>query len=211
MNAVFFSLDITKLRISSDPPHFYTGCQYIEQPLFLTFEQAKEKAREVAKAAFHAPDRTLQMLQNVTLQHLVQSSTASHDVYWTYTDDSGTKIDSILTLRALAADTSEAKAFYTYHLNALNIPVMPTKQRCYDSVVKLHGPMYATFEDAKQALLVFCKDTHSYPSLHEQVNGMSRDLMNIGKWKKSFKEDYASLSVGLQELRLDIFRLSLEV
>jgi len=39
---------------------------------------------------------------------------------------------------------------------------------------------------------------------------MSKDLMNIGKWKKSFKEDYASLSAGLQKLRLDIFRLSLE-
>jgi len=100
---------------------------------------------------------------------LVQSSTASYDVYWTYTDNSGTKIDSILTLRALAVDTSEAKVFYTYHLNTLNIPVMPTKQRYYNNVIKLHGSMYAVFEDAKQALLTFCKDTHSYPGLYEQV------------------------------------------
>ncbi len=209
MSQVYFSFDVVKLRVSPDEHHFYTGYKYNDAPLFRTFDEAKTKAIEVAKTDFKATEQTVRPLEDATIQTLIASDTASFSLFLTYFDNLGTKTDVILTVRALAADSETSTSFYTYHLANLSVPAMPLPRRMYEIINVKHGPMYANYETAKSAILKMCEDMR-YLKLYEQSWSMSKDVTNIGKWKKGFKEDFTGFD-GLQELRLDVFRLQLGI
>ncbi len=208
MNPVFFSFDVVKLRVSSEPHQLYSGYKYTESPLYRTLDEVKAEAIQTAKANFQVGEQTVRTLKSLTIEQLVASDTASYNVYFTNTDHSGIKADVTLTIRALASDSDTISSFYTYHLAALTVSTLPSEKRFYDTIACRHGPVYAEFQDAKAAILKLC-ETKRYAQLYEQVWGMSKDVTNIGKWKKSFKEDYFDIANGLQELRLNVFRMSM--
>lgn len=205
MTQVYFSYDVVKLRVFTGENHFYSGYKYNDGPLFRTFEDAKAEALHIAQTDFLASSQTTEALEKLTIQDLAASDSASHSTYVTYVDNLGTKTDVVLTLRALAADSKESPLFYSYHLASLGVPIVENPKRLYDTVTYRHGPMYAEFEGVKAAVLKMCL-SNNYEKLYEQVWGMSKDVMNIGKWHKGFKEDFESGLNGLQELRLDVFR-----
>ncbi len=209
MTPVFFTFDVIKLRVSPEEHHYYTGYKYNEGPLYSTFDEAKTGAVKVALEYFHAREKTVNSLINLTVEQLAESNTASFSIYITYVDGLGTKTDVILTVRALAAD-SDAKIFYTYHLAALSVPPGEYKRRFYDNISVKHGTMYTKFEAVKSAVIQYTGKENNYPELHRQVWGMSKDVTNIGRWRKGFRE-YHNTGFGvLQELRLDVFRVQIE-
>jgi len=206
---VFFTFDVIKLRVSPEGHHYYTGYKYNEGPLYLTFDEAKVSAIKAAQEDFHAAERTIKPLINLTVEQLAESDTASSSVYITYVDNLGTKTDVILTLRALATD-SDSKMFYTYHLASLSVSSDQSKRRFYDNISVKHGTMYTGFEAVKSAVIQYTSKEQNYPGLHKQVWGMSKDVTNIGRWRKGFKEDHNTGFGSLQELRLDVFRVQME-
>ncbi len=202
----FYSFDVVRLRISKEPHHYYTGYKYASSPLFTTLEQCKNAAAEVIKD-FHGKECAMEALSGIT-EHTIDTK---GEVYLTYTDDKGKMIDVVITIRAFNIGKSNAKDFYTYHLAFLGVPIVPSGKRCYDIVDFRHGPLFDEFSDIKSDILKMCDDKENqFSDLYEQVWGMSRDVTNIGKWRKTYKEDHISQIQGFQELRLDVFRVQIK-
>ena len=208
--SVFFSYDTIRLRLSEGANQLYSDYKYSDGSVVSTFDEMKAKAIATAKNSFHAPESTIRALETATIQNLLDSATASHSVYFTCTGALSAKTDVILTLRALAADSDTARIFYTWHLAALGVPPAPSKQQLYDTVSFWHGPMYADFEAGKAAVLRMCGEANNYLKLYEQAWGISKDVTNIGKWRKGFEEDFITPLGAAQKMKLDVFRVQTE-
>ncbi len=209
MNQILFTFDVIKLRVSPEAHQLYSGYKFNENALYRTLDEAKAEAVKTAKSSLQASDQTVHALEQISIEELVASNTASVSTYFTQTDSLGNKTDIILTVRALASDSDTANTFYTYHLAMLGVPAIPSEKRLYDTVTFQHGSAFTEFEAAKSAVLKLCEDKR-YADLYEQVWGMSKDVTNIGKWRKSFKESLNDGVNGLRELRLNVFRIQAE-